>query len=36
MEFAIWKAIATTTMPSTTGSTPLSPLRIRSSQPRRY
>src|ERR1700729_3953216 len=35
-EFAIWKLTATTTMARTTGRTPLSPLRTRSHQARRY
>ena len=35
-EFAIWKLTATTTMPRTTGRTPLSPPRTRSHQARRY
>src|SRR5262252_2336256 len=34
--FAIWKLTATTTMARTTGRTPLSPLRTRSHQARRY
>src|SRR6516164_7289855 len=34
--FATWKLTATTTMASTTGRTPLSPLRTRSHQARRY
>src|SRR5690348_15346596 len=34
--FATWKLMATTTMASTTGRTPLSPLRSRSHQARKY
>src|SRR5258708_5130176 len=34
--FAIWKLTATTTIPRTTGRTPLSPLRTRSDQARRH
>src|SRR5579859_1905364 len=35
-EFAIWKLMATTTMASTTGRTPLLPLRTRAHEARRY